>query len=345
MNFALFRRRPKEELILKRSYYIFNSGELKRKDNTLEFYLEDGGRKTIPIEQVEDIYFFGQINVNSALINFLASCHVTVHWFNYYGYYSGTFYPREYLVSGKLLVKQVEHYINPDKRIILAKAFVDGASANIYRNLRYYKNRGKDLSDVMEEIEYFRNQIIVSNSIESLMGLEGNIRKAYYSAWNEIINQDIQFEKRVKRPPDNMINSLISFLNTLLYTKTLSEIYNTQLNPTISYLHEPGTSRFSLSLDISEVFKPLIVDRLIFSLLNKNQINENSFHKDTELLQIKDSAIKTIVAELDLRLKQTIEHRELKRSVSYLRLVRLEAYKLVKHLLEEKTYEPFKIWW
>lgn len=56
MNFALFRQRPKEELILKRSYYIFNSGELKRKDNTLEFYLEDGGRKTIPIEQVEDIY-------------------------------------------------------------------------------------------------------------------------------------------------------------------------------------------------------------------------------------------------------------------------------------------------
>ena len=197
----------------------------------------------------------------------------------------------------------------------------------------------------MGEMDYFRNKINVNKKIESLMGVEGNIRKVYYSAWNEIINQDIQFEKRVKRPPDNMINSLISFLNTMLYTKTLSEIYNTQLNPTISYLHEPGTSRFSLSLDISEVFKPLIVDRLIFSLLNKNQINENSFHKETELLQLKEPAIKTIVAELDLRLKKTIEHRELKRSVSYLRLIRLEAYKLIKHLLEEKMYEPFKIWW
>ena len=283
---------------MKRSYYIFNNGELKRKDNTLEFYLEDGGRKTIPIEQVKDIYCFGQIIVNSTLVNFLASCHVAVHWFNYYGYYSGTFYPREYLVSGKLLVKQVEHYINQDKRIILAKSFVDGASANIYRNLRYYKNRGKDLSDVMGEMDYFRNKINVNKKIESLMGVEGNIRKVYYSAWNEIINQDIQFEKRVKRPPDNMINSLISFLNTMLYTKTLSEIYNTQLNPTISYLHEPGTSRFSLSLDISEVFKPLIVDRLIFSLLNKNQINENSFHKETELLQLKEPAIKQLLLNL-----------------------------------------------
>lgn len=330
---------------MKRSYYIFNNGELKRKDNTIEFYFEDGGRKTIPIEQVKDIYCFGQLTVNSALINYLASCHIAIHWFNYYGYYSGTFYPREYLVSGKLLVKQVQHYINPTKRIILARAFVNGASANIYRNLRYYKNRGKDLDSVMEDISYFRNQISLKEDVESLMGIEGNIRKSYYSVWSEIINQDIQFEKRVKRPPDNMINTLISFLNSMIYTKTLSEIFNTQLNPTISYLHEPGTSRFSLSLDISEVFKPLIVDRLIFSLLNKNQINENSFLKETELLQLKESAVKTIVEGLDLRLKQTIEHRELKRSVSYIRLIRLEAYKLVKHLLEEKVYEPFRIWW
>lgn len=70
-------------------------------------------------------------------------------------------------------------------------------------------------------------------------------------------------------PPDNMINSLISFVNTLIYTKVLSEIYHTQLNPTISYLHEPGVRRFSLSLDIAEVFKPLIGDRLIFTVKSK----------------------------------------------------------------------------
>lgn len=330
---------------MKRSYYIFNNGELKRKDNTIEFYLEDGGRKTIPVEQVEDIYCFGQLSVNAAFLSFLASHHIAIHWFNYYGFYSGTFYPREYLISGKLLVKQVEHYTSHEKRLFLAKAFIDGASSNIYRNLRYYNNRGKDLSKEIEDIDYLRNQIALAQDIESLMGMEGNIRKIYYSSWNTIINQDIQFEKRVKRPPNNMINSLISFLNSMIYTKTLSEIYNTQLNPTISYLHEPGTSRFSLSLDISEVFKPLIVDRLIFTLLNKNQIDEDSFHKDTELLQLKENAKKLIVSELDLRLKQTIEHRDLKRSVSYSRLIRLEAYKLIKHLLDEKVYDPFKIWW
>ena len=73
-----------------------------------------------------------------------------------------------------------------------------------------------------------------------------------------------------------MINSLISFINSLIYSVALAEIYKTSLSPYISYLHEPGTRRFSLSLDITEIFKPLIVDRMLFSMLNKNQITINS---------------------------------------------------------------------
>lgn len=82
------------------------------------------------------------------------------------------------------------------------------------------------------------------------------------------MNQEIDFKKRVMHPPDNMINSLISYVNSLIYAKILSEVYHTQLNPTISYLHEPGVRRYSLCLDVSEIFKPLIGDRLIFSFTN-----------------------------------------------------------------------------
>lgn len=96
------------------------------------------------------------------------------------------------------------------------------------------------------------------------MGIEGNIRRHYYATWNVIIDQEIEFDKRVMHPPDNMINSLISFVNSLIYSKVLSEVYHTQLNPTISYLHEPGVRRFSLCLDVAEIFKPLIGDRLLF---------------------------------------------------------------------------------
>ena len=227
----------------------------------------------------------------------------------------------------------------------LAKAFIEGASYNIYRNLRYYNGRGKDVQSYMEAIEDLRKQIPKAQSIQELMGYEGNIRKIYYSAWPVIIDQEIEFEKRVKNPPDNMVNTLISFVNTLIYTKVLGEIYQTQLNPTVSYLHEPGDRRFSLSLDLAEIFKPILGDRLIFSLLNRKQITGKSFTKGLNYLHLSQNASKTIVAELDAKMQTTIKHKDLNKTVSYQYLIRLECYKLVKHLLGEKKYEPFKIWW
>ena len=177
------------------------------------------------------------------------------------------------------------------------------------------------------------------------MGIEGNIRKVYYDSWNIIINQDIAFEKRIKNPPDNAINSLISYVNTIIYTRVLSEIYKTQLNPTISYLHEPSERRFSLCLDIAEIFKPIIADRLIFSMLNKKQITEKDFEKGLNFTYIKDKARKEITREIDLRLQTKIKHKKLGREVSYEYLMRLEVYKLIKHLLEDENYEGFKMWW
>lgn len=330
---------------MKRSYYIYNNGLLKRKDNTIEFIDEEGVKRYIPIETVGEIYVMSEMNFNTNIINYLSQYGIVVHFFNYYSFYTGSFEPRKKLVSGNLLINQTIHYMDLKKRLIIAQKFIDGASYNIYRNLRYYNGRGKDVKSYMDKIEALRKDIYKTTNIKELMGYEGNIRKTYYKAWNVIVNQEINFEKRIKNPPDNMINTLISFVNTLVYTKILNAIYNTQLNPTISYLHEPGERRFSLSLDISEIFKPLIADRLIFSLLNKRQITEKSFTINLNYLHLKKEASKTIAAELDAKLQTTIKHKDLNKSVSYEYLMKLECYKLIKHLLGEKEYEPFKIWW
>ena len=330
---------------MKQSYYLYNSGRLQRKDNTLEIVYKDGTKKSIPVERVDDIYVMTEFDFNTNLLNFLSQFGISVHFFNYYGFYTGTYYPKEALVSGKLLIKQVECYSDLSKRLKIAQAFIDAASYNIYRNLNYYNNRGKDVSSYMKEIEYLRRQIGLSRDVQELMGIEGNIRKVYYDSWNVIINQDIAFEKRVKNPPDNAINSLISYVNTIIYTRVLSEIYKTQLNPTISYLHEPSERRFSLCLDIAEIFKPIIADRLIFSMLNKKQITEKDFEEGLNFTYIKDSARKQITREIDLRLQTKIKHKKLDREVSYEYLIRLEVYKLIKHLLDDEEYEGFKMWW
>jgi len=177
------------------------------------------------------------------------------------------------------------------------------------------------------------------------MGIEGNIRQIYYGCWKKILKTDIDFNKRTKLPPDNMINTLISFGNMMAYTACLSEIYRTQLNPLISFLHEPGERRFSLSLDIAEIFKPIFVDRIIFKILNQKMVNENDFEKSLNYCYMKESAKKVFVKEFDEKLKTIIKHKGLGRNISYRRLIRLECYKLIKHLLGDKEYEGFRIWW
>ena len=330
---------------MQQSFYVYNNGDLKRKDNTLRFTSYDGEKRDIPIERISDIYVMSEMSFNTTFLSYISQYGIPIHFFNYYNFYTGSFYPKESNIAGQLLVNQVQHYTEYDKRLLIAKKFIQAAADNIYRNLRYYNGRDKDVSEYMKNIDSLRAGLVGVKSIQELMGIEGNIRKKYYAAWSVIINQEIEFDKRVMHPPDNMINSLISFVNSLVYTRTLSEIYHTQLNPTISYLHEPGVRRYSLCLDISEVFKPLIGDRLIFSLLNRKQITENSFTKELNYLHLKKEASKLIVSEFENRMKQTIMHKELGRQVSYQYLIRLEAYKLIKHLIGEKEYEGFRIWW
>lgn len=327
-----------------RSYYFFNDGRMQRKDNTIRCVFEEA-KRDLPIEDIDNIYIFSEIDVNSSALNFVAQNKIPIHFFNYYSFYTGTFYPKEAYVSGKLLVNQVNHYSDPMKRIFIAKKFVESYTHNILRNLRYYNSRGKDVSTYIETIRELQKGIQSARTIQELMGYEGNIHKVYYQSWNVIVNQDINFEKRVKQPPDNVINTMISFINTLVYTRVLNEIYKTQLNPTISFLHEPSTARFSLCLDIAEVFKPILADRLIFSLLNKNQINEKSFTTKLNYLHLKKEASQLIVSEFENKLTQTIKNTDLKRNVSYEYLIRLECYKLIKHLMVDKEYEGFKMGW
>jgi len=329
---------------LTRNYYILSSGRLKREQNTV--YFENVNvKKAIPINDIYAIYVYGELDLNTKLLDFLTQNKVPIHFFNYYGFYSGSYYPREYLHSGFLIVKQVEHYIDGEKRLRIAKEIIRSASYNILRNLFYYRKRGRRIDEYISEIENLRKEIGNAKLISELMSIEGRIRNQYYRSFNEILREGFQLLKRVKRPPDNMVNCLISFGNSLLYATTLSEIYNTQLNPTISYLHEPGERRFSLSLDLSEIFKPLIIDRTIFTLINNRIIKPRHFLQELNYCYLKENGKKIFIKEYDERLKTTIMHKTLKRKVSYQRLIRLECYKLIKHLIGEKTYEGLKAWW
>jgi CRISPR-associated protein Cas1 len=330
---------------MKRNYYITRNGRLRRKDNTLFLEFETGERKAIPVEDVEGLYLMGEIDMNTKLLNFLAQQKIPVHVFNYYGYYSGSYYPREHLNSGFLLVRQVECYKNRRRRLAIAKELITSASHNILRNLKYYQSRKNGLDGFISDIERILPEIESSDDVLQLMAWEGHIRERYYDSFNGILDLEEEFTKRTKRPPDNMVNALISFGNSLLYATTLGEIYHTQLNPTISFLHEPGNRRFSLSLDIAEVFKPVIVDHVIFRLVNRKMLSKKDFEKDVNYCYLSEKGRKIFLREFDERLNTTIKHRKLKRNVSYRRMIRMECYKLEKHITGVEGYKGFRAWW
>jgi len=330
---------------MKRSIYIFSSGELHRKQNTLYFETEDG-RKYIPVENTAEILVFGEVSLNKKLLEFLCQAEIILHFFNHYGYYVGSFYPREHYNSGHMVLKQSEHYLDESKRLALARTFVQGAAANIKKVLAYYGNRGKDLARCRQVIDSLECKIEQQQSVDELMAIEGNIREQYYQTFDVILDKpEFVLDGRTRRPPTNRLNALISFGNSMLYVTVLSEIYKTHLDPRIGFLHATNFRRFSLNLDVAEIFKPITVDRIIFTLVNKGMLGSRSFHKQGAGMFLSKSGRRTFVEEFDKRIGTTVEHRGLNRKVSYRRLIRMELYKLEKHLIGEEQYKPYVSRW
>jgi CRISPR-associated protein Cas1 len=114
------------------------------------------------------------------------------------------------------------------------------------------------------------------------------------------------------------------------------------LDQTISYLHEPSDSRYSLSLDISEVFKINIVLPVIINMINKNMIIvERHFERKLNYCLLNEEGRKKFTIELEKKLDSTFMHSKLNRKVSYLTAIKLDGYKLIKNILEDKPFKPF----
>ncbi|MGN6712664.1 type I-B CRISPR-associated endonuclease Cas1b [Anaerocolumna jejuensis] len=323
--------------------YIASMGELTRKDNSLCF--RKGEQNIyIPVENTREIYCLNEVTINSKLLDFLSRNHIIVHFFNYYEGYSGTFFPRDQYSSGKLMIKQVNAF--EKNRLEIAKAIVKGIGENIYEVLyHYYKHNKKEVKSTIDFIRTdFYNLLERADSIKFVLAVEGDLWQRFYSEFKYILPEEFILDKRVRRPPDNPINALISFGNTLLYTKTISAIYQTHLDQRISFLHEPTEGRFSLSLDLCEVFKPIIVFRTIFNLVNNRKLQvEKHFEKKVNYCILNEEGRNIFIQEFEERIESVFIHTSLKRKVSYRTAIKLDCYKLIKYLMEGKEFVPFSV--
>ncbi len=323
--------------------YIFSMGELKRKDNSIAFRNKKG-TVYLPIEDTRELYCFNEVSFNSKFLDFISKAGICIHFFNYYGYYSGTYYPKEQLISGKLTVKQSESYIN--NRIPIAKAIVSAIADNIHEILyHYFRHDKKELKKSLDWFKYdSKKWLNKAADIKQILFVEGQIWQEFYGTFKHFLRNDFLMHKRVKRPPDNPINALISFGNSLLYAKTISVLYSTHLNQAISFLHEPSEGRFSLSLDLSEHFKPIIVFRTIFDIVNNRKISASKhFDKKVNYAILTEEGRKIFINAFENRINEKFMHTKLKRKMTYKNAMKIDAYKLIKFILEDKEFIPFRL--
>ena len=343
--------------------YLTNPGKLLRKDNTLIFEIfkmVDGLQKpeeetpldedravinkhALPIESIDAIYVFNETRINTKLLNFLSQKNIPVFFFNYYGFYSGAFLPTAEQLSGNLVIEQGAAFSDNERRIHICKAITESKIHNSLSILKHHARHGSDLTEQIQKIEQLQRQVLSAEKPDEIMGFEGLAGRSYYACWKHSLGDSAPGFKRVYNPPDTPVNALISFLNSMLYTACVSEIYRTALYPGISYIHAPQSRRFSLALDICEPFKPVMVDRLLFRLLDNNIISDSYFRKDSNGTMLTDEARKKVIKEWDEQLRTTVKSKTLKRSISYRQLIRLDCYKLIKFLIEGKPFKPYRM--
>ncbi len=359
----------------KSAFYIFQPVVLKRKDHTLglipygkedrdplpgekiarelaeEFPLPEedawwtGTPRYVPVERIDSIHAYSSVRLNTALLGFLAEKHIPLHTYNYFGGYSGTYWPKEPIPNGRIQQAQFMHYAEPGKRLQLAAELLRGAFHNMHSAISREERRAGAYSDLLEDWKLQVSLLEEAGSIDTLLGIEGSVRRVYYEFLDRRLTPEFRMETRTYHPPNNPVNALISYLNSMLYAAIISELYRTQLNPLVGFLHQPGRKRFPLAWDLAEIFRPLMVEGLVISLLNKKQIKADDFEDSLNGCMLNKEGRVKVIRAFEHQLAKTIKHRELGRSVSYRRLLRLEGYKLVKHLLGDKDYVSFRIWW
>ena len=327
------------------NHHIFADGELSRSEDTLRIDTLDGETKYLPVESVGTLYLHGQIDFNTRALGLLNDHGTTVHVFGWKDYYKGSYLPKRQHQSGNTVVEQVRAYDDRDRRMEIAQLMIRASMHNMRSNLKYYDARDREFSDTIERLEDQMEAVERIDDIQELRGAEATARKAYYSCFDDILRDPFELTRREYNPPSNEANALVSFLNAMVYTTCVSAIRKTALDPTVGYVHEPGDRRFTLSLDIADIFKPILADRVLFRLVNRQQLDLDDFERELEGCLLNEDGRLTVLEAYEETLDETVSHPRLNRNVSYKTLVQTDVYSLKKHILTDEPYRPTERWW
>ena len=258
------------------SYHIVQDGVLNRKDYSLLFENEDE-KHHIPVGVTEQLNVYGNVTVSPDALATLSKAGIRIAYLDEYGSLIGTYVPESHGKAADVFLRQCALYNDPARRLDMARRFQLAAIHNMRENLRYYLRRGREELD--EHVTYLSACAKEANEckdLDSLMLIEARAKRRYYNGFSIIVEKaGFAFAQRTKRPPKDPCNAMISFGNVVLYNVFLQMIWKTSLDPKIGVVHATNRRSFSLNLDFADLFKPVVVDRVIFSLANRHEIKSD----------------------------------------------------------------------
>jgi group II intron reverse transcriptase/maturase len=326
------------------NFYIVNDGVLTKKDFTILFDNEE--KKThIPVETTDAINIYSNVIFSSNFIETLNKYSLNLNVYDKYGVFVGGFLAANQRNRMKSLIQQVKIYSDNEQRLKYARAIDIASIHNLRCNLKYYlkHNTSVLLSETIEYLTEGIRELNESKDINQILMIEARCRQKYYHCFNEMFSGDsFHFTVRTKRPPKDEVNAMISFGNVYLYQKIAQMIYRTSLDIRISFVHSAMRRNENLNLDLADIFKPIIVDRVICTLINKKMISKEKHFEKAEnngIYMNKEGKI-ILLQELDRKLRQIITVGKIE--YTYERLMYQEVRKLESCLLNGMQYKPFK---
>lgn len=329
---------------MKKTFYIYKSGTLKRKDNSICLVTKTG-TDYIPVEQVDCIVCFSEVSMNKRFLAMLNTYGIELLFFNYYGSYIGKYVPKTHK-DGKILVHQTMAYTDTKTRVDIAHSFLKGSFMNMLAVLKYYRKKGKDLEECIDYLSTCVKQLYKIDSIETLLLLEARAKKVYYSAFDTILDsKEFVFDHRSVYPPKNEVNAMLSYGYAVLYGTFLAILERSSLEPQISFIHSLSKSDDPLQYDLADVVKPVIVDRVVFRIIRKKQIKMTHFkYLKNGGCYLNEEGMKLYLKELDALLSSSITLQN--RRYSYRSLLNKEVYKLEQYIRgNTQSLKPFIIEW
>ncbi len=337
-------------------YLVEQGSRLTKRGRRLNVVHDDAVVTQVALVQVSQVILFGNVSVTTPALQLLLREGIEVVLLSR----TGRFYGRligEQNGNGALRVAQLQRSQEPDFALRTARRFVTGKLHNLRVILQRYARRAASASNHGEATALTRavdgvgamlQRVDACQTINSLSGVEGRGTAAYFRVWKALLKPPWRFERRIRRPPPDPVNVLLSFGYTLLTQNVWGAVLTAGLDPYVGFLHQLNYNRPSLPLDLVEEFRPVIVDSVVLRCLNNGILTPDHFApgEDSERpLELTDAGIRLFIREMETRFDQEFKNVHTGQRTTYRRLFLHQVYHLSRIVTgaEEGPYRPFLI--